>query len=117
MTRPRVRVGGRFAGEVSGVEFGKGGVDVVGVEHDGADDPLLGVDLDDVEHLGVEDSPCSGRRTRADTNETRRSPRVAMTADVMFIEPDVADHSHVSRSAASRPCRTPAFTTRRRSSQ
>ena len=30
--RPRVRVGGRFAGEVSGVEFLEGGVDVVEVE-------------------------------------------------------------------------------------
>ena len=27
--RPRVRVGGRFAGEVSGVEFGEGSVEVV----------------------------------------------------------------------------------------
>ena len=27
--RPRVRVGGRFAGEVSGIELGDGGVEVV----------------------------------------------------------------------------------------
>ncbi len=33
--RPRVRVGCRFAGEVPGVEFLEGGVDVVEVEHDG----------------------------------------------------------------------------------
>ena len=46
--------GGRFAGEVSGVEFLEGGVDVVGVEHDARRDPVVGVDLDDVEHLGVE---------------------------------------------------------------
>ena len=52
--RPRVRVGGRFAGEVSGVEFGEGGVDVVEVERDARRDPLVGVDLDDAEHLGVE---------------------------------------------------------------
>ena len=52
--RPRVRVRGRFAGEVPGVEFGEGGVDVVEVERDVCDDPLVGVDLDDAEHLGVE---------------------------------------------------------------
>ncbi len=49
--RPRVRMGGRFAGEVPGVEFLEGGVDVVGVEHDVRRDPLVGVDLDDVEDL------------------------------------------------------------------
>ena len=52
--RPRVRVGGRFAGEVAGVELLEGGVDVVGVELDGRRDPVVGVDLDDVEHLGVD---------------------------------------------------------------
>ena len=49
-----MRVGGRFAGEVSGVEFREGGVDVVGVEHDDVRRPVVGVDLDDVEHIGVE---------------------------------------------------------------
>ena len=52
--RPRVRVGGRFAGEVPGVEFREGGVEVVEVECDVRHDPLVGVDLDDAEHLGVE---------------------------------------------------------------
>ena len=52
--RPRVRVGGRFAGEVSGVEFLEGGVDVVRVEQDLRHDPFVGVDLEDVKHLGVE---------------------------------------------------------------
>ena len=52
--RPCVRVGGRFAGEVPGVELREGGVDVVGVERDACHDPLVGVDLDDAEHLGVE---------------------------------------------------------------
>ena len=41
--RPRVRVGGRFAGEVSGVELVEGGFDVVGVEHDDRRDPFVGV--------------------------------------------------------------------------
>ncbi len=52
--RPRVRVGGRFAGEVSGIEFREGGVDVVDVEHDDRRDPLVGVDFDDVEGLDFE---------------------------------------------------------------
>ena len=46
--RPRVRVRCRFAGEVAGVEFLEGGVDVVEVEHDDCHDPFVGVDLDDV---------------------------------------------------------------------
>ena len=45
--RPRVRIGGRFTGKVSGVELGEGGVDVVEVEGDARHDPLVSVDLDD----------------------------------------------------------------------
>ncbi len=52
--RPRVRVGGRFAGEVPGVELLEGGVDVVEIEHDDRRHPLVGVDLDNAERLGVE---------------------------------------------------------------
>ena len=48
--RPRVRVGGCLAGEVSGVEFLDGSVDVVGVEDDLRRDPIVGVDFDDDEH-------------------------------------------------------------------
>ena len=94
--RPRVRVRRRFAGEVSGVELLDGGVDVVEVEHDERRDPLVGVDLDDVEHLGVE----LRRALVADARSvirmrTRRSPRVAMTVDVTFVGPDVGDRAHV----------------------
>ena len=51
--RPYVRVGGRFAGEVPGVEFRDGGVDVVDVKPDVRHDPVVGVDLNDAEQLGV----------------------------------------------------------------
>ena len=45
-------MGGRFAGEVTGIEFRDGGVDVVEVERDARHDPLVGVDLDyPQEHL------------------------------------------------------------------
>ena len=40
-----------FACEVPGVEFLEGGVDVVEVERDGGDDPLISVDLGDAEHF------------------------------------------------------------------
>ena len=49
--RPRVRVGGRFAGEVSGIELGDGRVEVFEVERDERRDPLVGVDLDDVKGI------------------------------------------------------------------
>ena len=49
--RPRARVGGRFAGEVSGVELGDGGVEVVELEHDECHDPFVSVDLDDAEEF------------------------------------------------------------------
>ena len=69
--RPCVRVGGRFAGEVPGVEFLEGGVDVVGVEHDDRRDPVVGVDLDEGEHLGVErlGSLVAARSTRTSEDE------------------------------------------------
>ena len=66
--RPCVRVGGRFAGEVAGVEFGEGGVDVVEVEHDARRHPVVGVDLDDAEHLG--DGTRSGRWSRPEKRDT-----------------------------------------------
>ncbi len=49
-----MRVLGRFAGKVSGIEFREGGVDVVGVERRPRHDPVVGVDLDDVDELDVE---------------------------------------------------------------
>jgi len=44
--RPRVRVGGRLAGEVSRIELCEGGANVVGVERDERRDPLVDVDVD-----------------------------------------------------------------------
>ena len=67
--RPRVRVGGRFAGEVPGVEFLEGGVDVVEVEHDDRHDPLVGVDLDDHEHLDAERLGPLVAARKSDTSE------------------------------------------------
>ena len=50
--RPRVRVGGRFAGEVPRVEFGDGGVEVVELEHDECHDLIrAAVDFDDAQRI------------------------------------------------------------------
>jgi hypothetical protein len=40
-------VGGRFAGDVSGIELFECGVNVVEIEHGATHDPFVGVDLDD----------------------------------------------------------------------
>ena len=52
-------------------------------------DPVVGVDLDDVEHLGAEPRPLVAyeKRTRV---RARRSPRVAMTDDVTLSAPSSA---------------------------
>ena len=52
--RPRMRVGGRFADEVAGIEFREGSAEVVGVEHDVCGYLVVGVDLGDAQHLETE---------------------------------------------------------------
>ena len=49
-----MRLGGGFAGEVLGIELLEGGVDVVDVEREERRDPVVGVDLENVEHISVE---------------------------------------------------------------
>ncbi len=49
--RPRVRVGCRFAGEISGIELGDGVVEVVQLEYDKRSDLIVRVDFDDAQHL------------------------------------------------------------------
>ena len=56
---------------------------------------FVGVDLDDAEQLGVERlGPLIAARG-TETMRARRSPRVAMTVDVTFCDPDFGDGSHV----------------------
>ncbi len=85
------------------------------VEHDARRDPLVGVDLDDAEHLGVErlGPLVAARVTDATEGEALAAGR--NDVDVMFVTPTSAIARKFAISA-SRPCRTPAFTTRRRSS-
>ena len=48
---PRVRVGGRFASDIAGIELRDGGVEVVEVERDERRDPVVGVDLDYLQEI------------------------------------------------------------------
>jgi hypothetical protein len=48
-----VRVFGSFTGEIPGVEFGEGGIDVVGVEQDGRPYVVVGGALDDLEEVDL----------------------------------------------------------------
>ena len=96
--RPRVRVGGRFAGEVSGVELLEGGVDVVGVEHDACRDPVVGVDLDDAERLGVERLGTLVSAREAATTEGEALPAGRDDGRrLRCLAPEVGDRLHVSR--------------------
>ena len=52
--RPCSGVDCRFAGEVAGIEFRDGGVEVVGVEGDERRGPPVGVELADTEDIGAE---------------------------------------------------------------
>ncbi len=45
-----MRVGSRFTGEVSGIEFGERGVDIVEIEPDDGSDPPFSVNFGDVEY-------------------------------------------------------------------
>ena len=68
--RPRVRVGRRFAGEVSGVKLIKSGVAVVEVQRDASHNPLISVDFDDTQKFDAECiRPIVARNTR-----TTRAP-------------------------------------------
>ena len=66
--RPCVRVGGRFAGEVPGVELLEGGVDVVGVERDVRHDPSS-ASISTMLSTSVWNASAAGRGPRADTSE------------------------------------------------
>ena len=113
--RPRVRVGGRFAGEVAGIELRDGGVEVVEVEHDDRRDPSSAL-------ISTTPSTSTWNASGSWSSPEKRARREdeALAAgrddvDVTFVTPRSAAARRFAISA-SRPCRTPAFTTRRRSS-
>ena len=80
--RPRVRIGRRLTGEITCLELGDGGFEVVGVEYDARCDPVVVVDLDDgercsLERLGQRASACEaepteGKALSAGRNHGRR---------------------------------------------
>ena len=75
---------GRFAGEVSRVEFHERGVDIVGVDRDDFRDSVAVVDLDNGK--GRNGNASGGPSLLAKTKRTsaRRSPRVA-TVDLTLM--------------------------------
>ena len=90
-----MRVGGRFAGEVSGVEFGEGGVDVVELERDEGDDSLVGVDLDDAEHIGDECLGPLDRGPGSEDGEDKALPAGRHDGRRHVCGPQVSDRPHV----------------------
>ena len=69
-----MRVRRRFACEVPGIELCDGGVDVVEVEGDSCDHPLVGVDLSDAEYLGVKSVGSPVSTSEADATEDEALP-------------------------------------------
>ena len=88
-------MGGRFAGEVSSVELAKAASKSSRSNKTTRRDPLVGVDLDDVEHLVMNACGSSSRPETRTRVRTRRSPRVAMTSTVDVREPEIGGRPHV----------------------
>ncbi len=83
--RPCARVGCCFAGEISGVEFRDGGVEVLEVENDNTRDSLLGVDLHDLEGIVLNRLGVTARH--ANSCEGEASPRVARMPNIVIVKP------------------------------
>src|SRR5215469_16874997 len=92
--RPRVRMGGRFAGKVSSVEFGDGGVHVVEVERDQRCDPLVGADLDDLLELDIERLGAGGRTPSTTEGEAR--PAGSDCGRGEFSDPEISGRLNAS---------------------
>ena len=108
---------GRFAGEVASIELGEGGVDVVEVEQRRAATIRSSASISTMPSISVPNMPRT--LVAADGTarlRTRRSPRVAMTLDVMVSTPTSATARDVRDAPHRGHCRNPAPTTRRRSS-
>jgi len=90
---PGVRVGGRFAREVAGVELDDGAVEVVGIERDQIHYQPVGIDLGDRERFGME---CVRPRVASVVEGT--SEREALPADredvrCQTLSPNVCDRA------------------------
>ena len=93
--RPCVRVGGRFAGEVSGVELLEGGVDVVEVEHDELPTICSSALISTMSSNSVWNASARGLDREAIRLRARRSPRVAIDGRRHVVDPEFGDGSHV----------------------
>ena len=93
--RPCPRVCCCFAGEVPGVEFFEGGVDVVEVERDGGDDPLISVDLGDAEHLCAKSIGLLIAIQKTDAEKDKALPTGCDICPRHIRDKQVGDRSHV----------------------
>ena len=104
--RPRVRVWGRFAGEIPGIELREGGVEVVKVERDLRDVPLS-VSISTM--LSSSARKCFGPLVAAREAGTHEDEALSAGRDDgprSVCDSELGDRPHVC-DLASRPCRTP----------
>ena len=93
--RPRVRVGGCLAGEVSSVEFGEGGVDVVDVELRRAPTTRLSASISTTVSTSSWNASTAGSRSRNAMRRGRGAPRGSQPRSTSTGLPDLGDRSHV----------------------
>ena len=98
----------------SGIEFLESGLEIVGVERDARRDPVVGVDLDDAEYVGVE-RPSALFATRKRSRLRASTSRGSQGPSTLCPDPDVSDRPH-ARDYGVPTGSDPAPTTRRRSS-
>ena len=103
--RPRVRVGGRFAGEVPRVEFLEGGVEVVGVERDLQPRPVRRRRSRRRREIRVSERLGSRCRLRPEkgTNEGEATPRGSRRRRRHRRGPEIGDRLSPSASSVARP--------------
>src|ERR1700678_3184594 len=94
--RPRVRMGGRLAREVSSIKLRDGGIEVFEVERDHRREFLVGVDLDDHEHLGKERFDPFVATREGNTHEDKVPPAGRDDAPRYVCGPQLGDRPHVS---------------------
>ncbi len=91
---PDARVGGRLAGEVSGIEFLESGVDVVGVERDQIHYQPVGIDLGHRERFGMECvRPCVASVVEG-TSECEALPADREEVRCQTLSPNVRDRPY-----------------------
>ena len=111
--RPRACVGCRFADEITVFEFFECSIDVINVKCDNSCDPFVSIDFDDLQDIVLDRTGIAPRGANTRQSETVPAGRLDVHHLYREAESAAACNSWIP---ALRPCRTPPFTTRRRSS-